>query len=64
MSAFNGQARRCVCWLGRASVEAKEQLAQDSRYKRAYDSAMAERTEIEPQLGFVTLTIEWAGGAR
>jgi hypothetical protein len=44
--------------LGRASVEAKEQLAQDSRYKRAYDSAIAERTEIEPQLGFVTLTIQ------
>lgn len=44
--------------LGRASVEAKELLAQDNRYQRAYDSAMAERKEIEPQLGFVALTID------
>lgn len=44
--------------LGRTSVEAKEMLAQDNRYQRAYDSAVAERAEIQPQLGFVTLTIE------
>jgi hypothetical protein len=44
--------------LGRAAVEAKELVVQDNRYQRAYDSAMAERAEIEPQLGFVSLTIE------
>jgi hypothetical protein len=44
--------------LGRTAVEAKELLAQDNRYQRAYDSAMAERAEIEPQLGFVSLSIE------
>lgn len=43
--------------LGRTAIEAKEMLAQDNRYQRAYDSATAERAEIEPQLGFVTLTI-------
>jgi hypothetical protein len=43
--------------LGRTAIEAKELLGQDNRYQRAYDSAMAERAEIEPQLGFVTLTI-------
>jgi hypothetical protein len=46
--------------LGRAMVEAKELVAQDNRYQRAYDAAAAERAEIEPQLGFVTLTIEHA----
>jgi hypothetical protein len=44
--------------LGRAAVEAKELVAQDNRYQRAYDSAMAERGEMEPQLGFVSLVIE------
>ena len=44
--------------LGRASVEAKELVGQDNRYQRASDSASAERAEIEPQLGFVALTIE------
>ncbi|HEX3343465.1 MAG TPA: tetratricopeptide repeat protein [Polyangiaceae bacterium] len=43
--------------LGRASVEAKELVGQDNRYQRAFDSATAERAEIEPQLGFVVLTI-------
>jgi len=44
--------------LGRAGVEAKELVGQDNRYQRAFDSATAERAEIEPQLGFVALTIE------
>lgn len=43
--------------LGRTAIEAKELVGQDNRYQRAYDSAVAERAEIEPQLGFVTLTI-------
>jgi hypothetical protein len=44
--------------LGRTSIEAKELLGQDNRYQRAYDAAIAERKEIEPQLGFVTLTVQ------
>jgi len=44
--------------LGRAAVEAKELVAQDNRYQRAFDSATTERAEIEPQLGFVALTIQ------
>jgi hypothetical protein len=44
--------------LGRAAVEAKELVGQDIRYQRAFDSATAERAEIEPQLGFVALTIQ------
>jgi hypothetical protein len=43
--------------LGRTAVEAKELTAQDNRYQRAYDAALAERAEIEPSLGFVTLSI-------
>jgi len=46
--------------LGRTSVEAKELIAQDNRYQRTYDSAQNERAELEPQLGFVTLTITGA----
>jgi hypothetical protein len=44
--------------LGRAAVEAKELTGQDNRYQRAYDAATAERAEIEPKLGFVSLTID------
>ena len=44
--------------LGRTAVEAKELVGQDNRYQRALDTATAERAEIEPQLGFVSLTIE------
>ena len=44
--------------LGRAAVEAKELVGQDNRYQRAFDSATTERAEIQPQLGFVALTIE------
>jgi hypothetical protein len=43
--------------LGRTAIEAKELVAQDNRYQRTYDSATTERAELEPQLGFVTLTI-------
>ncbi len=43
--------------FGRTAVEAKELVGQDNRYQRAYDAATAERAEIEPQLGFVALTI-------
>jgi hypothetical protein len=44
--------------LGRVAVEAKELVGQDHRYQRAFDSATAERAEIQPQLGFVALTIQ------
>jgi len=44
--------------LGRTAVEAKELLAQDNRYERAYRAAVDERAEIESRLAFVTLTIE------
>ncbi len=44
--------------FGRAAVEAKELEAEDNRYKRAKEAAVAEREEIEPKLGFVTLAIE------
>src|SRR3984957_15051056 len=44
--------------LGRTSVEAKELLGQHNHYQRAYDAAIEERKEIEPKLGFVTLTVQ------
>jgi hypothetical protein len=44
--------------FGRAAVEAKELEAEDNRYLRAKEAAVAERAEIEPKLGFVTLAIE------
>lgn len=44
--------------LGRTAIEARELTAQDNRYKRTGDAATSERSEIEPQLGFVALTIE------
>ena len=44
--------------FGRTTVEAKEQVAEDKRYQLALDSANAERADLEPKLGFVTLTIE------
>ena len=43
--------------LGRTAVEAKELTPEDSRYQRAYDAAISERADIEPKLGFVSLTI-------
>jgi hypothetical protein len=44
--------------LGRTTVEAKELIQQDKRYQLTYDSAMAERTDLQPKLGFVALTID------
>jgi hypothetical protein len=44
--------------LGRAAVEAKELAGEDNRYQRAFDAATADRAEIEPKLGFVSLTIQ------
>jgi hypothetical protein len=44
--------------LGRTVVEAKELRAEDKRYDRAYDAATAERSELQPKLGFVSLTIQ------
>jgi len=44
--------------LGRTAIEAKELMSEDNRYRRAYDAAMAERAEVEPKLGFVSLTVQ------
>jgi hypothetical protein len=44
--------------LGRTTIEAKELVSQDKRYQLTYDSAIAERTDLQPKLGFVSLTIE------
>src|ERR1700744_294591 len=44
--------------LGRTAIEAKELMAQDNRYQRAQVAATAERAQIQPKLGFVSLTIE------
>jgi hypothetical protein len=44
--------------FGRTMSEAKELSAGDNRYKLASDAAMIERGELEPLLGFVSLTID------
>lgn len=44
--------------LGRTLVAAKELSAQDHRYRLAYEAAVQERTELQPLLGFVTLTVQ------
>lgn len=44
--------------LGRTMVEAKALSARDRRYRMAYDAAVQERTELQPLLGFVTLTVQ------
>ncbi len=49
--------------FGRAAVEAKELTAQDNRYEKAYDAAVSERSEVEPKLGFVALSIDKAEDA-
>ncbi len=49
--------------LGRTSVEAKELLVQDNRYQKAYDAASAERADMAPKLGFVTLNVQNATDA-
>lgn len=49
--------------FGRTEVEAKELAPQDSRYVKTGESAQAERKEIEPKLGFVTVTVQNATDA-
>jgi hypothetical protein len=44
--------------FGRTAVEAKELKAEDNRYQRAYDAAITERAQLQPMLGFVSLTVE------
>jgi hypothetical protein len=44
--------------FGRTAVEAKELKVEDNRYERAYDAAIAERAQLKPRLGFVSLTID------
>jgi hypothetical protein len=44
--------------FGRTAIEAKELKAEDNRYGRAYDAATTERAQLQPKLGFVTLTVE------
>jgi hypothetical protein len=55
---LSGKKVEAYVELGRTAIEAKELLQQDNRYQRAYDAATAERTELEPQLGFVSLKID------
>ena len=43
--------------FGRTMVEAKESIAEDQRYQRAYNASVDEWTQLEPKLGFVMLTI-------
>jgi hypothetical protein len=58
--ALRAMARYVAAYaeLGRTLVAAKELSVQDSRYQRAYEAAVQERTELQPLLGFVTLTIQ------
>lgn len=49
--------------FGRTAVEAKELASQDSRYAKTGESATAERKDLEPKLGFVTITVEHATDA-
>lgn len=43
--------------FGRTEIEAKELAPQDSRYVKTGDSAATERKDLEPKLGFVTVTV-------
>jgi hypothetical protein len=54
----NGKLIEAYAELGRTTVEAKELIAQDKRYQLTYDSATAERADLQPKLGFVSLTID------
>jgi hypothetical protein len=58
--ALRAMARYVAAYaeLGRTLVAAKELSTQDSRYQRAYEAAVQERSELQPLLGFVTLTIQ------
>ncbi|MBV9945935.1 MAG: tetratricopeptide repeat protein, partial [Myxococcales bacterium] len=53
-----GRVVEAYAELGRTAVEAKELAREDNRYQRTFDAARAERSELEPTLGFVSLTIE------
>lgn len=44
--------------FGRTIVEAKELARVDTRYAKAGESAEADRKELEPKIGFVTITIQ------
>ncbi len=56
--ATMGKLVEAYAEFGRTAVEAKELKAEDNRYQRAYDAATAERAQLQPKLGFVSLTIE------
>jgi len=47
--------------LGRTAIEARELERTDRRYQQAADAADAERKDLEPKLGFVTLEVRNAG---
>jgi hypothetical protein len=44
--------------LGAVAAEAHELAATDKKYDKAADAANAERAEMEPKLGFLTLTVQ------
>jgi hypothetical protein len=44
--------------LGRTAIEGKELAGVDQRYAKAGESAAQERAELEPKLGFVTVTVQ------
>jgi hypothetical protein len=44
--------------FGRTAVEAQELTVYDPRYKKAGESAIAERNELAKKLGFVVVTVE------
>jgi tetratricopeptide (TPR) repeat protein len=47
--------------LGRAAIEAKELVEDDSRYESTAAAAEDERARLEPKLGFVEVTVTRAG---
>lgn len=47
--------------FGRTAIEARELERSDRRYQQAADAADAERKDLEPKLGFVTLEVRNAG---
>jgi hypothetical protein len=55
-----GQLVAAYAEFGRTAIEAKELASEDNRYRRAYEAASAERAELEPHLGFASLTVSHA----
>jgi hypothetical protein len=47
--------------LGRAAVEAKELVHEDTRYEQAATASLEERNQLEPKLGFVEVSVTHAG---